>query len=105
MNIIFSFALNVILFIFISILFYRMMIKYSKIYLILAIISYIGFTYIVLFPFADFITILLRTKMGVKISYSHNDMVLVTEMYFVCFFICILTIILSQVRKRRNKKV
>ena len=102
MNIIYSIIINVVVFLVISFIFYQLMVKYSKGYFLLMIISYLGLSYFILFPFADFVDFLL-THLGLKIIYSHNDMVLLFDITIICFCISIFNILFAFIQRKKIK--
>ena len=91
-----------VFFILLSMLFNWWMRRCSKLLLPLAILSYLAVTVFVFFVLVDFAIGLLRKK-GVSSFYSHNDMVLMSEIMMGCFIIVIVQVIIVSFKRLSAK--
>jgi hypothetical protein len=75
--------------------------KYRIGYLVVGLIVYLVLSIILMFPFTDLLTYFLRGN-GVKVYYSHNDMVLMFEILLVCFILFLINSVKVVAKYRRR---
>lgn len=97
-NLIDTSFLPIVLFLILSVIVYKKIVKSNFVMSFLASALYLILSYIILFPFADWFDSLIRRR-GIQIVYSHNDMVLFTEIIIGCALIAILTLIAALLKK------
>src|SRR5258706_6231843 len=101
MNEIYVTLFCVSIFLSLSIFFHNKISRSKSIYsILLLIIVYLGFTYLILFLVCDYFEKLLKSK-NIQIYYSHNDMVVLFEIYIACFFILIFNIVFALFRRKK----
>ena len=102
MNLIYLTILTVIIFIFLSIVFYRLCKKHFRFFIALTL-CYIVLTYLILFPLGDYLKMALNF-FNIRVFFSHTDAVLLTEIWFFSFGICILNIFFTFFTLRIKKR-